>query len=270
MISRTQFEICVRYSEAVFDSRRTLRILPLRREGQIVRREDIRILPPAISQPVIDPFGNRVLVLSHARIERKFRLTMGLEVETTGEPVPDALLPSALLPDAQPHLVMWKMPSRAVRFVPELQSVARFAREMPTLERAAHFSRFCFLQLEYEAKTDACPPSSSEVWQRGYGNCADFAHVFLSLCRCSGMMARYVAGFNLSQGQMHAWAEVWSDGAWHAFDPTVGRAASLGSVAVAVGRDFHDCAPHQGSFRGAATAHLMLFCRTQTQERDKR
>ncbi len=158
------------------------------------------------------------------------------------------------------------MPSRAVVFAPETQKIAREAREMPPLERAAHFNRVCFLSLEYDPATETSPLQSDAVWARKGGNCADFAHVLLSLCRCGGLAARYAAGFNAAQGQMHAWAEIWVEGHWHAFDPTLGRAASPGNVAVAVGRDFFDCAPHSGSYRGAAHAQISFHCATTTRK----
>jgi transglutaminase-like putative cysteine protease len=63
---------------------------------------------------------------------------------------------------------------------------------------------------------------------------------------------------------MHAWAQVWCEGFWHSFDPTLGRAVSAGSVAVATGRDYYDCAPHQGSYRGEAQALIHLHCATTT------
>lgn len=254
MISRTQFELCVRYDAPVSDCRRVLRVLPLRREGQRVLSEKWQTLPPpdkATEKP--DATGNRRLLLRHRRIEAEFRFGMELEVETTGAP----------LAEAAPDFALWKMPSRAVVFVPELQKLAREARGLAPLERAAHFSALCQQNLEYNAKAEAAPPRCDAVWASKLGNCADFSHLLLSLCRCSGLPARYVAGFNPTEGQMHAWVEVWSEGFWHGFDATLGRGLSAGSVAVAVGRDFFDCAPHHGTFRGAAGAEISLFCRTQ-------
>lgn len=256
MISQTRLEICVRYSAPVSDCRRILRVLPLRRAGQTVLSERWSAFPPAASmQESPDAAGNRRLLLRHARIESEFRFGLECEVETSGAPCGEA-----------PDFVSAKMPSRAVVFAPEFQLVAREAREMAPLERAAHFNRVCFLRLEYDAKVCAAPLQSAQIWQRKSGNCADFAHVLLSLCRCSGLAARYVAGFNAAQGQMHAWAEIWAEGCWHALDPTLGRAISGGSVAVAVGRDFYDCAPHQGSYRGAGEASISLFCVTTTKK----
>jgi hypothetical protein len=87
------------------------------------------------------------LLLRHTKIESEFRFQLESEVETSGE----------LQRDDAPDFVSAKMPSRAVVFVPAFQTLAREAREMPPLERAAHFNRVCFLRLEYNAETGDAP-----------------------------------------------------------------------------------------------------------------
>lgn len=254
MISRTQFELCVRYNAPVSDCRRVLRVLPLRREGQQILRENWKTLPDFDeSTEKWDAAGNRRLFLRHRRIEREFRFGMELEVETTGQP----------LVEADPDFARWKMPSRAVVFAPELQTLVREVRELAPLERALELCSICHLNLSYDARTEATPMRCDRVWQRKWGNCADFAHVLLSLCRSSGLAARYVAGFNPTEGQMHAWAEVWVGGRWHSFDATLGQGIAAGSITVVVGRDFYDCAPHTGTFRGQGNASISIFCRTK-------
>ena len=252
MISRTQFELCVRYNAPVSDCRRVLRVLPLRREGQRILSEKWKSLPDlAEASEKLDANGNRRLFLRHRRIETEFLFGMELEVETIG----------AAIAETAPDFAPWKMPSRAVVFVPELQNLAREFKASPPLERAAELNSLCQQKLEYDA-TQAAPPRCDAVWEKKRGNCADFSHVLLSLCRCSGLPARYVAGFNPTEGQMHAWVEVWSEGHWHGFDATLGRGITPGSIPVAVGRDFYDCAPHTGTFRGGGDASISVFCRT--------
>lgn len=255
MVSRTQLEICVRYTHPAVRCRRVLRVLPLRGEGQTILSERWKTLPEAdtaLEKP--DAWGNRRLLLRHNRIESEFRFGLELQVETDNAPIAEA----------KPDFARWKMPSRAVRITPDLQSAARQFKEAPPIERAHLLTEFCAAQLGYRSQTSSTPPTASQIWTLKRGNCADFSHVLLGLCRSSGLPARYVAGFNPSQGQMHAWVEVWVGGSWHAFDPALGRAASAGSVAVCKGRDFYDCAPHTGSFRGAGVAGIQLWCRTTT------
>ena len=258
MLSRTQLRIRVRYDAPVRDARRLLRVLPLARAGQNVVRENWEISPRAESEIQCgDAWGNRQLRLRHQSIEREFGFELNLETHTNSAPVPLG---------ADERLGQWKLPSRAIDFGTELHALGRAQRAATPLERAAYFCDFCHDELHYRARADARPPVASEAWRRRVGSCADFAHIFLALCRASGLVARYVAGYNPAEGQLHAWAEVLADKQWHAFDPTHGRAPSAGCVAIGIGRDFYDLAPHVGSFRGEANAQLELWCRTSTSE----
>ena len=258
MLSRTQLTIRVLYDAPVRDAKRVLRVLPLARAGQVIVSENWTIAPRAamcLEKP--DEWRNRRLMLGHPRIEREFLFELNLETQTSQIPVPLR---------ADERLGQYKLPSRAVDFGAELQTLGRAQRALKPLERAAHFCAFCHDELHYRARADARPPDASEAWTRRVGSCADFAHIFLALCRSSGLAARYIAGYNPAEGQLHAWAEVLIDKQWHAFDPTHGRAPSPGCVAIGVGRDFYDLAPHVGSFRGDASAQLELWCRTVTEK----
>ena len=260
MLSRTQLTIRVRYDAPVRDAQRILRVLPLARANQTILNENWNASPATDSAlESVDAWGNRQLRLRHKNIEREFEFELHLQTQTSSAAI-------ALRPDER--LGQYKLPSRAVDFGGELQSLGRAQRALAPLERATYFCAFCHDELIYRARADARPPGAATAWLRRVGSCADFAHIFLSLCRASGLAARYVAGYNPAQGQLHAWAEVLADKQWHAFDPTHGRAPSAGCVAVGIGRDFYDLAPHVGSFRGEARAHLELWCRTQTGGRD--
>lgn len=258
MISRTQLRLRVRYDMPVRDARRVLRVLPLARAGQIVVSESWSAAPaPANAWESHDEWGNRQLLLRHQRIERDFEFELNLETRT--DPIPIALR-------ADERLGQYKLPSRAVDFGAALHALGRAQKTRAPLERAAYFCAFCHDELHYRARAESRPPVASAAWLRRVGSCADFAHIFLALCRASGLAARYVAGYNPAEGQLHAWAEVLADKQWHAFDPTHGRAPSPGCVAIGVGRDFYDLAPHAGSFRGDASAQLELWCRTDIAE----
>ena len=255
MRSHTQLEIRVRYDAPVHSARRVLRVLPLERPHQRLVRERWEAQPaPDASSEKADVYGNRRLFLAHHRIASEFRFTLECEVETTSAPVPDIAL----------RIGHWNMPSRAVQLDATLRALATEGRALPPVERAHYWTQFCHHHLAYTAQSSATPLAAAEIWRQKRGSCADFAHLFLALCRASGLAARYVAGFNPAEGQMHAWAEVLLENYWHAFDPTHGRAPSPGCVAVAVGRDFYDVPPIAGTFRGEAQPRLQLFCRTIT------
>lgn len=255
MKTRSSLEIRVGYSAPIAGATRYLRVLPLVRPDQIIKSENWTCEPiPTHTSEKTDRFGNRVLTLRHRSIASKLRFQLQIEVETNAAPV-----------EGMPRGV-WKMPSSLVRFDASQNALLKTARAKPPLERAIFWNEWVFENLRYQSETGPNPLDSAQIVARKSGNCADFAHVFLAFCRGSGLCARYVAGFNPAQGLLHAWGEVLVDGFWRGFDPTHGRAPSPGCVVVATGRDFHDCAPHLGFFRGAATAKLEMKCSTRVDE----
>lgn len=106
-----------------------------------------------------------------------------------------------------------------------------------------------------ETTTDT---SAQQVLQTRKGVCQDFAHVFIALCRQSGLPARYVCGFLEGTGKTHAWAEVFDGYRWLGFDPTHNRQAEYGYVKIAHGRDAADCAVSRGIYGGEATQDMQV------------
>ena len=86
--------------------------------------------------------------------------------------------------------------------------------------------------------------------------CRDFAHLFIALCRCMNIPARYVNGYIGDIGvpvvdpmDYAAWVEVFLDGRWVTFDPRNNK-QRIGRIKVAHGRDaadvplIHSFGPH--------------------------
>ena len=62
----------------------------------------------------------------------------------------------------------------------------------------------------------------------------------------------------------HAWIEAYVPGhGWTAWDPTHDRPAEHGYVKVAVGRDYADIRPVNGTYRGAPTRSLKVEVRVR-------
>jgi len=106
----------------------------------------------------------------------------------------------------------------------------------------------------------------SEVLRTRRGVCQDYAHVLLGLCRTQGIPARYVSGYFYHDARRdgepeasHAWVEVFLPGyGWKGIDPTHDRLSDLRYVKLAVGRDYADIRPVNGSYRGRGTRQLAV------------
>ena len=94
------------------------------------------------------------------------------------------------------------------------------------------------------------------------GSCRDLAVLFCAACRAVGLAARFVSGYERDaslqeNGDLHAWAEVYLEGAgWTGYDPSRALAVAASHVAVAAASNPLLASPVTGAYRGSATAQL--------------
>ncbi len=255
IICRTTRQLRVEYSAPAFDCRRELRVFPPAARGaQNIKKLDWHCEPPPnFQEETFDDFGNRVLHLQHSRIEETFRFEMTLVTSQAGStPSPN----SDNIPTS--GMGAFLLPSALCNFTPEICDAAReLCGASPTA-----ICDFVFRRLEYSQHATTLKTSASQSLQFGRGVCQDFAHAMIAICRALKIPARYVSGYLPGEGAAHAWCEIFWEGAWQAFDPTHNRAARENYVFVSCGRDFRDCASHQGTFHGNTQATLQSFCKT--------
>ena len=98
--------------------------------------------------------------------------------------------------------------------------------------------------IEYRYLSGRSDLSASEVIERRYGVCRDFAHAAIALCRAFNLPARYVTGHLPDIGYVdpgtpmdfHAYCEVYLGQEWLTFDPRY-NVPRIGRVKVAHGAD---------------------------------
>ena len=101
-------------------------------------------------------------------------------------------------------------------------------------ERVQAICNWIHHNIEYRTCSGRADISASEIIERRYGVCRDFAHCVVALCRTFNMPARYVTGHLpdigvvATEGDFHAYCEVYLGQKWHTFDarfnvPRVGR-----------------------------------------------
>ncbi len=106
-----------------------------------------------------------------------------------------------------------------------------------------------------------------EILEKQAGVCQDFAHVMLELLRMMGIPSRYVSGYICpnkngmrGEGATHAWVEAYVPHyGWAGIDPTNNVWVTNTHVKLAVGRDFHNCSPVKGTFKGPARQSLSVY-----------
>jgi len=104
------------------------------------------------------------------------------------------------------------------------------------------------------------------------GVCQDYAHVMIGMCRSVGIPARYVSGYLyngpkdhlIGNQASHAWVEIHLPHAgWVGYDPTNNTMADERFVKVAIGRDYRDVSPIQGSYFGHAHCKLEVLVKVE-------
>ena len=189
------------------------------------------------SEEFIDDHGNPVMRITLAPGENFFR--HDAIIATTSRP-DNADLPTdarPLTPGELPHdLLRYTLPSRYC----DSDKLSNFAWQMfgwidNGMQRVHAICDWVHQNIEYRYGSGRPDISASEVVQRGYGVCRDFAHVVVALCRAFNMPARYVTGHlpdiaYLDSGSpmdFHAYGEVFL-GQWFTIDarfnvPRIGR-----------------------------------------------
>lgn len=127
-------------------------------------------------------------------------------------------------------------------------------------------SQYIFENFTYTKGITNIETTLDEVLTIKKGVCQDFAHVLLQLLRTAGIPSRYVSGYICphqsgyrGEGATHAWVEVYSPKqGWLGIDPTNNIWTMDNYVRLAVGRDFKDCSPVKGTFKGLARQTLSV------------
>lgn len=126
---------------------------------------------------------------------------------------------------------------------------------------------YIFSKFNYIKGITTVETTIDEILEKRAGVCQDFAHVMLQVLRTLNIPSRYVSGYicpNKSglrgEGATHAWVEAWiPHNGWAGIDPTNNVWVTNTHVKLATGRNFSDCSPVKGSFRGPANQHLTVF-----------
>lgn len=135
----------------------------------------------------------------------------------------------------------------------------------PVFRRASLIMEWIHGEFRYESGVTAVNTHLEEVFEHRHGVCQDFTHVMIGMCRSIGIPARYVSGYLyngprdhlLGSQASHAWCEVYLPQAgWTGFDPTNNTLADERYVKIAVGRDYDDVKPVEGSYRGTSFSRM--------------
>lgn len=133
-----------------------------------------------------------------------------------------------------------------------------------TVERCGEY---IFKYFKYVKGITTNETTVDELLVHRSGVCQDFAHLMLQVLRTLKIPSRYVSGYICpnkngmrGEGATHAWIEAWIPHyGWAGIDPTNNVWVTNTHVKLAVGRNFSDCSPIKGTFKGPALQKLSVY-----------
>ena len=128
------------------------------------------------------------------------------------------------------------------------------------LETVAAVVRWVYENIKYLRGSTTVATTAEQVLETRQGVCQDMTHLAMGMLRSLGIPVRYVSGLMSGQvGETHAWLEfLHPTHGWLPSDPTRGQPVARGAdlVKFAVGRDYTQASPVEGSFVSKGTGWL--------------
>ena len=259
------------YEDAVRDSANQIMLYPIADDYQETPLQTIIITGSPMVNIHEDYYGNKVGTFTHAQSHHELVIDSQLMVITRSRTLPT---------DKEPVEKQWKelealqhdlvfidflRQERFSSFV-ELEKITAEERckNCSPLESAVHFCKYVFDFFTYRKGITTVETTVDEIWKLRSGVCQDFAHILLVMLRLIHIPSRYVSGYICpnkngmrGEGATHAWVEAYIPFyGWLGLDPTNNCIVNETHVRLAEGKNFSDCSPVKGTYRGTSNHTL--------------
>lgn len=269
MIVTVRWQSTYRYSTAVRQVHNELRVVPAARDGQQRLAVSLTTDPQARLLPLTDAFGNEYHYFDLLGEISEFSATLLATVDTAPDVVREART-SALIES------LMLQPTHRSPFDPGIgELLSEAGAGGGPLSVANRVMALIADRFEFEVGRTSVEDTALDLLRLGHGVCQDFTHLMLAALRMGGVPARYVSGYlapasgEARADASHAWVQVYSDGAWHGFDPSNRQHQDERYVVCGVGRDYDDVPPLRGSFKGAAEQDWQASVQVSTQQQQQ-
>ncbi len=259
------------YPEAVRDSANQIMLYPLKDAHQSLQSQRITITGGPALEIYKDYYGNEVGSFTNVAPHTELRIDSTISVATVPIPWPIDDVPTE---QQWLHLQEIKFIVPFIDFLkqenfsalPELKQVAEagFYKTVSVFTAVRQLTEYVYDNFQYIKGITSVTTTLDEIWKLKAGVCQDFAHILLSMLRLLCIPARYVSGYvcphdnNLrGEGATHAWVEAYIPFfGWLGLDPTNNCVVNDLHVRLAIGRNFSDCSPVKGTYKGTARQTL--------------
>lgn len=260
------------YNRPVKESVNQLRIYPIASDAQEILQHEVNITTDPELFFFIDYWGNRCSDFSLLQSHKELTIDSRMIVRTTGQefiPAVDSDW-SELKEDVEENFYLLELtrPDEIKVNDALLKIIDSFQHKEKTIMQIVEAcSGYIFKEFNYIKGITNIETTVDEILDHRSGVCQDFAHVLLQLLRTMGIPSRYVSGYICpnkngmrGEGATHAWVEAWIPKlGWTGIDPTNNVWATTHYVKLAAGRNFNDCTPVKGTFKGIAIQTLSVY-----------
>lgn len=254
------------YASPVIDCTNQIMLYPVIDDRLEVKKHEIKVSNNPEIEVFVDYFGNRVGAFSVIKPHTELLIESTAEVFTKPVLVPMDEMSGE---DQWKHLDEIKYGIEFFDFLKEEPFASSWdARDALTaiinptdkpLKTALVLSEYVHDNFNYQKGVTNVETPIAEIWNLRAGVCQDFAHMLLVMLRMFKIPARYVSGYICpkesgvrGEGATHAWVEAYIPFyGWLGLDPTNNCIVTDGHVKIATGRNFSDCTPVKGTYKGS-------------------
>jgi len=263
------------FERPVFLEPTTLRLIPRRDPAQQVVHHKLLVPQQTGSCHVLEADGGEAVILRFDGLHQELTIEAEMVVRTTRANPFDWVVtyPAALLlPAAYPAAEACSLQGCLQEMPPADEEVHRWAAERAaevdgsTTAYLMHLADSIHHGFHHVGRPDGEPMSPADTLASRTGACRDTAMLYVAACRSLGLAARFVSGYSMhhpeevSEHELHAWAEVYLPGAgWRGYDPSLGLAVADGHVVLTAAPDHHLAAAVSGSYRGTGVSSSMRY-----------
>ena len=254
------------YTSTVIDCTNQIMLYPLIDALLEVRNHEIKISHNPAVETFVDYFGNHIGVFSVIKPHTELLIESVADVITKPITFPaddmNAREQWDLLKSLKNHAAYmdFLLPEVFVSYADVKNILSNVISEEKTpLQNAILLAEYVYSNFSYQKGITNVETKTEEVWQLKAGVCQDFAHILLIFLRMFEIPSRYVSGYICpkdkemrGEGATHAWVELYVPNyGWLGLDPTNNCIVNDQHVRLATGRNFADCTPVKGTYKGS-------------------
>ncbi|MEO8766664.1 MAG: transglutaminase family protein [Ginsengibacter sp.] len=254
------------YSSTVIDCTNQIMLYPVIDSLLEVRNHEIKISNNPVVETFVDYFGNHIGVFSVIKPHTELLIESVADVITKPIIFPADDMNAAgqwdLLRSLKNHSAyMDFLKPEVFTSYADVKVIlsGEVSGEKTPLQNATILSEYVYNNFSYQKGITSVETKTEEVWQLKAGVCQDFAHILLIFLRMFEIPSRYVSGYICpkdkemrGEGATHAWVEAYVPNyGWLGLDPTNNCIVNDQHVRLATGRNFADCTPVKGTYKGS-------------------